>query len=138
MPIPITLSLKIEMLWHTRFLKGFPMISNSAFYVPPLKYAIFWIQFGIIWKIFWKYGTENILCVYSILTMYNRRKKRNTFFKFCTNYCREMKLVPFNSFNPCTLIWCIIFFFLGARFHVLSLSNFNFFQCKPQHLTTKS
>ena len=66
-----------------------------------------------------------------------KKEKKNTLIYFNTNYRTEMKPIPINI-DYCLLQFDAIQFFLGVRFHKDSLSNFNFFQCKPPNLTTES
>ena len=54
----------------------------------------------------------------------NKNKKRNTPIYFNTHYRTEIKLVPIMDYRN-------LKFFLRVFFHVGSLPNFNFFQCKP-------
>ena len=63
--------------------------------------------------------------------MYSKsKKKRNTPIYFNTNYRTEMKLVPI-IMDYYLLQFDVLKFFLGARLHGRSLSNFNFFNEKP-------
>ena len=65
-----------------------------------------------------------------------KKKKGKPPSNFNTNNHRERKCIPINmdwslhSFNAFE-------FSLGGRLHGWSLSNFNFFRCKPENLTTQ-
>ena len=77
------------------------------------------------------------ILVYTISTVGQKKKKRNTPIYFNTNNRTEMKLVPINM-DYYLLQFDALKFFLWVRLHGGSEPNFNFFQCKLPNFLTKS